>query len=181
MNNFESSLRVIRRNSVQVMLREETYIIHGLSIANLEELKQSITNLLNKIFLKAEGLQKQNWSSGNIQKRGFWAGIFHCQKSLNIPLETLNFVDELLNSILKEPLELLESVSGLPHHLFDPAQPEKCLSIEEIRQLTEVVFEVNGLDFVWTALKQLGRQTIESMQKKPSVPSVSGTDTPSEK
>jgi hypothetical protein len=177
-SNINLSPRLIRRNSAQVILRDKTYVIHGLSIANLEKLKQSITGLLDAVFQKVGDLQQQNGVSYGYGEKRFFTGMFRRKKKSATSTETLNFIDDLLNSILKEPLVLLESASGLPHELFDPAQPEKCLAIEEIKQLAEVVFEVNGLDFVWTALKQLGSQMIESIQKKPSVPSASGTDIP---
>ncbi len=177
-SNINFSPRLIRRNSAQVILRDKTYVIQGLSIASLEELKQSITSLLDTVFRKVGELQ-QHGASYECRKKGFLSEIFRRKKQVAIPTETLSFVDDLLNSILREPLVLLESASGLPHEFFDPAQPDKCLAIEEIKQLAEVVFEVNGLDFVWTALKQLGSQMIESIRKKPSVPSASGMDTPS--
>ena len=178
-SNINLSPRLIHRNSAQVILRDKTYVIQGLSIASLEKLKESITSLLDTVFRKVGELQQHNGASYDRGKKCFLAGIFSRKKQLAIPTETLDFVDDLLNSILKEPLALLESASGLPHEFFDPAQPDKCLAVEEIKQLAEVVFEVNGLDFVWTALKQLGSQMIESIRKKPSVPSASGMDTPS--
>jgi hypothetical protein len=178
MNNINLSPRVIRRNSAQVVIRDQTFVIYGLSIASLEKLKQSITSLLDAVFRKVGQLQQHNWSSYSFSQKSFLAGVFRRKRQPAIPAETLDFVDGLLNSVLKEPLALLESASGLPHEFFDPAQPDQCLAVEEIKQLAEVVFEVNGLDFVWTALKQLGSQMIESIPKKPSVPSASGTDTP---
>ncbi len=179
MSTINLSPRVIRRNRAEVVIREKTYVIQGLTIANLEKLKQSITGLLDTVFGKVSELQQQNWTLGHSHKKSLLARIFRRKKLPVIPSETLNFVNDVLNSILKEPLALLESASGLPHEFFDPAQPDKCLAIEEIKQLAEVVFEVNGLDFVWTALKQLGSQMIESIPKKPSVPSASGMDIPS--
>lgn len=178
MSNLNASPRVIRRNSIKVVLRDQTYEIHGLNIASLEILKQSISNLLVKVFQKIGELQNQNWTSQIVAKKGFFNKLLGRKAQIAIPTQTMDFINGLLDSILKEPLELLESASGLPHEFFDPARKESCLSIEEIKQLAEIVFEVNGLGFAWTALKQLGKQMVESMQKKPSVPSVNGTDTP---
>jgi hypothetical protein len=179
MSNLNASPRVIRRNSIKVVLRDQTFEIRGLSIASLEKLKQSISSLLVKVFQKIGELQQQDWNSQIIPKKGFLNKLLGRKSQITIPTQTMSFIDDLLNSVLKEPLELLESASGLPHEFFDPSQKETCLAIEEIKQLAEIVFEVNGLGFAWTALKQLGRQMVESIQKKPSVPSVNGTDTPS--
>ncbi|HEX3047328.1 MAG TPA: hypothetical protein VHY08_21430 [Bacillota bacterium] len=179
MSNMNTSPRIIRRNCIKVELRGETFEIYGLSIANLEKLKQSISSLLVKVFQKIGELQQQDWNSQILPKQGFFNKLLRRKTKLAIPTQTMDFLDGLINSVFKEPLELLESASGLPHEFFDPSQKERCLSIEEIKQLAEIVFEVNGLGFAWTALKQLGRQMVESIQKKPSVPSVSGMVTPS--
>jgi hypothetical protein len=178
-NQSASVPKVIRRNSIKIELRGQIYEIQGLSIASLETFKQCLNSLITRVFEKIDQLPKLNWNPMT-RKVNWFLNIFQRNKKTNVKVstETTEFINTLIDTILKEPLELLESISGLPHEFFDPGQKDKCLSIEEIKQLTEAIFEVNGLGFIWAALKQWGENLVESMQTKSSVPSANGTDIP---
>jgi Tfp pilus assembly protein PilO len=157
--------RVIKRKSITVNLRGQDYEIYSLSIAGLEKLKNSINMLVTNFIKKASILTR--FTSENASRRR-WFGLVKPQ---------LTSFTELLDTSIKEVLNLLETTSGLPHELFDPKNPEDCLTLEEISELAEVVFEVNGLGFIMTALKNQLIQIKEEFQNlRSSAPSASGMD-----
>lgn len=157
--------RVIKRKSITVNLRGQDYEIYSLSIAGLEKLKNSINTLVTN-FMKKASVLTQLFQGTTSRKR--WFGLFKPR---------LSSFTELLDTTMKEAFDLLETTSGLPHELFNPKNPEVCLTLMEISELTEVVFEVNGLGFIMTALKnQLNQMKEEFQNLRSSAPSASGMD-----
>lgn len=135
--------RYIGRKSILVVIRGERYEIYSLSITQLEKFKDCINKLVINFFKQMSAIPRLEWT---ISKKFFSFGK-------QIPAETTFFVSGLLNTIISKPLELLEAASGLPHELFDPTDKENCLALDEIVALVEIIFEVNGLDFMWEALR----------------------------
>jgi hypothetical protein len=164
-----SNVRKIGRKYVEIELRGENLKIYSLSINDLDNLKNCINVLIKTFWAQLQGITKLNWKTTTDNGEN------------SIPAETMGFINKFWDTITTQPLQLLEVASGLPHDFFDLTNKEKCLSISELLEIGEIVFEVNGLGFVVEAVRGWAKQTMVTMTSgnntflKSAPPFASGT------
>jgi hypothetical protein len=145
-----NSPRKIGRKSIDVAIRDRNYTITSLSIAGVDKLRENINLIIANCMRQLQAMYGMNWAV--VKKRGPIYRFFNSKKpSVSITPTGMDFLDNFLKTTMQNILDLAESASGLPHELFDRKNKDS-LSIDELRDLAEVIFEANNLGFIWTAL-----------------------------